>query len=86
MVVDIALVGMLAPYARIGKQSVSSGVFGRLQHACAALPSRYLKFIVYMSIYQHLNLSFGIYMDLFWSVTIDCLMISTMRFVFTQCF
>lgn len=39
VVVDVALVGMLAPYVRIGKQSVSSGVFGRLQHACAALPS-----------------------------------------------
>ncbi|KAI5322546.1 PREDICTED: RETICULATA-RELATED [Prunus dulcis] len=37
--VDIALVGMLAPYARIGKPSVSRGLFGRLQHACAALPS-----------------------------------------------
>ncbi|KAK6163469.1 hypothetical protein DH2020_000333 [Rehmannia glutinosa] len=31
VVVDIALVGMLAPYARIGKQSVSSGFMGRLQ-------------------------------------------------------
>lgn len=40
IVVDIALVGMLAPYARIGKPSVSSGVFGKLQQACAALPSR----------------------------------------------
>ncbi|XP_008227034.1 PREDICTED: protein RETICULATA-RELATED 1, chloroplastic [Prunus mume] len=39
IVVDIALVGMLAPYARIGKPSVSGGLFGRLQHACAALPS-----------------------------------------------
>ncbi|KAI3450659.1 hypothetical protein Pfo_007324 [Paulownia fortunei] len=39
VVVDIALVGMLAPYARIRKQSVSSGFLGRLQHACGALPS-----------------------------------------------
>ncbi|KAL6537959.1 retention in endoplasmic reticulum protein 1 [Orobanche hederae] len=39
IVVDIALVGMLAPYARIGKTSVSSGLLGRLQHACGALPS-----------------------------------------------
>ncbi|KAL8057753.1 hypothetical protein ABFS82_04G204100 [Erythranthe guttata] len=40
IVVDIALVGMLAPYARIGKQSVvSSGYLGRLKHACASLPS-----------------------------------------------
>lgn len=41
VVVDIALVGMLAPYARIGKPSVAStGLFGRINHACAALPSR----------------------------------------------
>ncbi|GFP95381.1 hypothetical protein PHJA_001682400, partial [Phtheirospermum japonicum] len=39
IVVDVALVGMLAPYARIGKTSVSSGLLGRLQHACGALPS-----------------------------------------------
>ncbi|XP_021899121.1 protein RETICULATA-RELATED 1, chloroplastic [Carica papaya] len=40
VVVDIALVGMLAPYARIGKPSVAStGLFGRINHACAALPS-----------------------------------------------
>ncbi|KAL6516729.1 retention in endoplasmic reticulum protein 1 [Orobanche gracilis] len=39
IVVDVALVGMLAPYARIGKTSVSSGLLGHLQHACGALPS-----------------------------------------------
>ncbi|CDP06995.1 unnamed protein product [Coffea canephora] len=39
VVVDIALVGMLAPYARIGKRSVSSGFLGRLQLATASLPS-----------------------------------------------
>ncbi|KAK1589219.1 hypothetical protein Q3G72_031661 [Acer saccharum] len=39
VVVDIALVGMLAPYARIGQSTVSSGLFGRVQHACASLPS-----------------------------------------------
>ncbi|XP_050368348.1 protein RETICULATA-RELATED 1, chloroplastic [Argentina anserina] len=39
IVVDIALVGMLAPYARIGKPSISHGLFGQLQQACAALPS-----------------------------------------------
>ncbi|XP_031122895.1 protein RETICULATA-RELATED 1, chloroplastic-like [Ipomoea triloba] len=39
IVVDIALVGMLAPYVRIGKKSVSSGLFGRVQHACGSLPS-----------------------------------------------
>lgn len=40
VVVDIALVGMLAPYARIGKPSVSGGLFGRMQHVVGALPSR----------------------------------------------
>ncbi|PON70910.1 Protein RETICULATA-related [Trema orientale] len=39
VVVDIALVGMLAPYARIGKPSVSKGLFGRIQQASRALPS-----------------------------------------------
>ncbi|XP_009364839.2 LOW QUALITY PROTEIN: protein RETICULATA-RELATED 1, chloroplastic-like [Pyrus x bretschneideri] len=39
IVVDIALVGMLAPYARIGKPLVSQGLLGSVQKACAALPS-----------------------------------------------
>lgn len=39
VVVDIALVGMLAPYARIGQQTVSRGLLGRVQHACRDLPS-----------------------------------------------
>ncbi|CAN0900450.1 Protein RETICULATA-RELATED 1, chloroplastic [Linum grandiflorum] len=40
IVVDIALVGMLAPYARIGKPSLSKGgFFGNINQACAALPS-----------------------------------------------
>lgn len=39
VVVDIALVGMLAPYARIGKRSISSSSFGRIKHAIGALPS-----------------------------------------------
>ncbi|KAK4764967.1 hypothetical protein SAY86_026057 [Trapa natans] len=38
-VVDIALVAMLAPYARIGKQSMSKGLLGSFQHACNSLPS-----------------------------------------------
>ncbi|KAH7561166.1 hypothetical protein JRO89_XS10G0182700 [Xanthoceras sorbifolium] len=46
VVVDIALVGMLAPYARIGQSSVSSGLFGRVQHACASLPSSMHPFAV----------------------------------------
>lgn len=40
VVVDIALVGMLAPYARIGQQTVSKGFLGRFQHATRTLPSR----------------------------------------------
>lgn len=40
-VVNVALVGMLAPYARIGKVSVSKGMLGQLQKAYNALPSRY---------------------------------------------
>ncbi|KAK4482676.1 hypothetical protein RD792_009841 [Penstemon davidsonii] len=41
IVVDIALVGMLAPYVRIGKPSVSvsHGFLGRLRNVCGALPS-----------------------------------------------
>ncbi|KAH9613016.1 hypothetical protein KSS87_008649 [Heliosperma pusillum] len=39
IVVDIALVGMLAPYARFGKKTVSRGALGRFQHACQDLPS-----------------------------------------------
>ncbi|KAG5037680.1 hypothetical protein AAZX31_07G130300 [Glycine max] len=39
LVVNVALVGMLAPYARIGKPSISSGFLGRMQKAYAALPS-----------------------------------------------
>ncbi|KAK1583622.1 hypothetical protein Q3G72_025627 [Acer saccharum] len=41
VVVDVALVGMLAPYARIWQSTVSSGLFGRIQHACASLPNRF---------------------------------------------
>lgn len=43
LVVDIALVGMLAPYARIGQPSASRGLFGRIQNACGSLPSRLAK-------------------------------------------
>ncbi|CAG7879741.1 unnamed protein product [Brassica rapa] len=41
LVVDVALVGLLAPYARIGKTSVvsSTGLFKGLKRSCAALPS-----------------------------------------------
>lgn len=40
VVVNVALVGMLAPYARIGQPSLSKGFLGRMQHAYGALPSR----------------------------------------------
>ncbi|GLT89523.1 hypothetical protein SLE2022_075010 [Rubroshorea leprosula] len=39
VVVNIALVGMLAPYVRFGQPSASKGFLGRMQHAYAALPS-----------------------------------------------
>lgn len=41
LVVDVALVGLLAPYARIGKTSLpsSTGLFSGLKRSCAALPS-----------------------------------------------
>ncbi|KAK8543412.1 hypothetical protein V6N13_136076 [Hibiscus sabdariffa] len=39
LVIDVAMVGMLAPYARFGRPSASGSLFGRLQHACSALPS-----------------------------------------------
>ncbi|GAV65440.1 LOW QUALITY PROTEIN: DUF3411 domain-containing protein, partial [Cephalotus follicularis] len=39
VVVNIALVGMLAPYARIGQASMSKGFLGGLLHAYRALPS-----------------------------------------------
>ncbi|CAH8387901.1 unnamed protein product [Eruca vesicaria subsp. sativa] len=41
LVVDVALVGLLAPHARIGKTSVASstGLFKGLRRSCAALPS-----------------------------------------------
>ncbi|KAG8376956.1 hypothetical protein BUALT_Bualt09G0118000 [Buddleja alternifolia] len=39
VVVNVALVGMLAPYARIGQPSASQGLFGRMLRAYGALPS-----------------------------------------------
>lgn len=39
IVVDIALVGMLAPYARIRQQKTASGLLGRIQRASRDLPS-----------------------------------------------
>ncbi|KAE8719432.1 putative receptor protein kinase ZmPK1-like [Hibiscus syriacus] len=39
VVVNVALVGMLAPYVRIGQPSISKGFLGRVQRAYGALPS-----------------------------------------------
>ncbi|KAK6912434.1 Protein RETICULATA-related [Dillenia turbinata] len=39
MVVTVALVGMLAPYARIGQPTVAKGFLGKLQNAYQSLPS-----------------------------------------------
>ncbi|XP_073145723.1 protein RETICULATA, chloroplastic-like [Henckelia pumila] len=39
VVVNVALVGMLAPYARIGQPSVSQGYLSRMKRAYGALPS-----------------------------------------------
>ncbi|KQJ83665.1 hypothetical protein BRADI_5g16140v3 [Brachypodium distachyon] len=39
VVVDIALVGMLAPYVRFGKSSTSTGLLGRFNRMAGALPS-----------------------------------------------
>ena len=40
VVVNVALVGMLAPYARIGQPSASRGILGKMARAYGALPSR----------------------------------------------
>lgn len=42
VVVNVALVGMLAPYVRIGQLSSSQGLLGRIQRSYGALPSRLL--------------------------------------------
>ncbi|PKA48100.1 hypothetical protein AXF42_Ash015863 [Apostasia shenzhenica] len=39
VVVDIALVGLLAPYVRFGMPSSSRGIFDGISSACASLPS-----------------------------------------------
>lgn len=49
VVVNVALVGMLAPYARIGQPSASQGVFGRMLRAYGALPSRFLSIVLEIS-------------------------------------
>uniref|UniRef100_M8BXP0 Uncharacterized protein n=1 Tax=Aegilops tauschii TaxID=37682 RepID=M8BXP0_AEGTA len=44
VVVNVALVGMLAPYARFRGGSASAGILGRVRHAYDALPSRLFVF------------------------------------------
>ncbi|KAF3322291.1 Protein RETICULATA-RELATED 1 [Carex littledalei] len=39
IVVDIALVGLLAPYVRFGRASASTGPLARFNRACSSLPS-----------------------------------------------
>lgn len=41
VVVNVALVGMLAPYARFGQPRASQGFIGQMLSAYAALPSRF---------------------------------------------
>lgn len=67
VVVDIALVGMLAPYTRFGQPSISRGLVGRIQHACVALPSRLVVytgfsrclFLLDQSVVYHLCFNFS---------------------------
>ena len=59
-VVNVALVGMLAPYARIGRPSISKGLLGRMQQAYAALPSRFLNHFTTIS-------------SVYWYFMIDCM-------------
>lgn len=55
VVVDIALVGMLAPYSRIGKRSISSGRFGGIHNFVRALPSRSIMHARVLRFYVSLN-------------------------------
>lgn len=41
LVVNVALVSMLAPYARFGQPSSAKGFLGRMAQMYGALPSRY---------------------------------------------
>ena len=65
VVVNVALVGMLAPYVRIGQPSLSKGFLGRLQHAYGSLPSRYQllqdlsSFCYYYYLFIFINRSFS---------------------------
>lgn len=56
IVVDVALVGMLAPYARIGKKQIrgGSGFLGSMQLATAALPSRSLVHFIIINLIGYL--------------------------------
>lgn len=66
IVVDIALVGMLAPYARIGKQPMSRGLLGCIQHACNSLPSRFVLHDIYLTITMESHSLENIFLFPFW--------------------
>ena len=65
IVVDVALVGMLAPYARIGKRSLASGgLFSGLKNSVAALPSRLLSYPLFNTyIFVHAYCSLGLLLN-----------------------
>ncbi|XP_058099431.1 protein RETICULATA-RELATED 1, chloroplastic-like isoform X2 [Magnolia sinica] len=48
VVVNVALVGLLAPYARIGQPSASKGLLGSMQRAYGALPSRLVSTLAHL--------------------------------------
>jgi Protein RETICULATA-related len=50
IVVDIALVGLLAPYVRFGRASASTGPLARFNRACSSLPSRFFFFFFFFAI------------------------------------
>ena len=71
VVVNIALVGMLAPYVRIGQPSLSKGFLGRLQHAYGALPSRLL--VLAENKNQIIQVVVGIFLSLESNFVMQCI-------------
>lgn len=71
VVVNIALVGMLAPYVRIGQPSLSKGFLGRLQHAYGALPSRLL--VLAENKNQTIQVVVGIFLSLESNFVMQCI-------------
>jgi Protein RETICULATA-related len=52
IVVDIALVGLLAPYVRFGRASASTGPLARFNRACSSLPGRFFFFFFFFLQFQ----------------------------------